>query len=109
MRNKGAPFQGLIDDVRIYNRLLSKAEVEQLFQAGLQSLVAVPAEKRTPEQQSLLAATYRFEDEPLQRLQTQLAAAAAGLWAAMHEEEVEGGMEGGCGGKECRVRGWADH
>jgi len=79
MRNTAYPFQGRIDDVRIYNRLLSKAEVEQLFQAGLQSLVAVPAEKRTPEQQALLAATYRPQDEPLVRLQSQLAAAETAL------------------------------
>jgi hypothetical protein len=87
-RNKSFPFQGLIDDVRIYNRLLSKAEVEQLIQAGLQSLVGVPAEKRTPEQQALLAATYRFEYE--QRLETQLAAAEAVLRTAMQEEDLEG-------------------
>jgi serine/threonine protein kinase/formylglycine-generating enzyme required for sulfatase activity len=70
-----SPFQGQIDDVRVYNRCLTGEEVQQLYQFGLESLVGLPAEKRTPEQQSSLARAYRAQDEPLKRLESELAAA----------------------------------
>ena len=49
----------VIDDVRIYDRVLGQAEVQQLFQSGLQSLAGVAVEKRTPAQQSLLTTAFR--------------------------------------------------
>jgi hypothetical protein len=67
-------FQGTIDDVRIYNRRLDEGEVQQLYEAGLRALAGVPSETRTPEQQALLSAAYRPQDEPLQRLESQLVA-----------------------------------
>ena len=67
-------FIGRIDDVRIYHRRLSDKEVQQLFESGLRSLAGVPAETRTTEQQALLTGTYRTKDEPLARLESQLAA-----------------------------------
>jgi hypothetical protein len=73
------PFQGAIDDVRIYNRRLSEEEVQQLYASGLRALVSVPVETRTPEQQAFLSAAYRSQDEPLQRLESQLAAAETAL------------------------------
>lgn len=78
-------FVGAIDDVRIYNRQLSEGDVQQLYATGLRALAAVPPETRTPEQQALLSAAYRPQDEPLQRLDSQLAAAETALRAAPWE------------------------
>lgn len=58
-RNPSAPFKGLIDDVRIYGRELSAAEVAQL--SGLESIRAilvVGADKRTPQQKDELVRYY---------------------------------------------------
>ncbi|MDA1229610.1 MAG: SUMF1/EgtB/PvdO family nonheme iron enzyme [Planctomycetota bacterium] len=75
-------FIGAIDDVRIYNRRLSEAEVRQLYANGLRAVASVPSETRTPEQQAFLSAAYRPQDEPLQRLESQLAAAETALTEA---------------------------
>ena len=85
MRKSDAPFRGRIDDVRIYNRRLSDKEVQQLFESGVRSLAGFPAETRTPEQQALLTGTYRTKDEPLSRLESQLAAAEMALREARRE------------------------
>jgi hypothetical protein len=79
IRDLKFPFKGQIDDVRIYQRRLGENEVGQLFESGLQAMTQVPAESRKPGQQSLLTATYRGRDEPLQRLQSQLAAAVLAM------------------------------
>lgn len=78
-RDTAFAFQGTIDDVRIYNRRLSDKEVPQLFESGVRALAGIPAETRTPEQQTLLSAAYVPQDEPLQRLKSQLAAAETAL------------------------------
>jgi serine/threonine protein kinase len=49
------------------------------------TLVAVPPETRTPEQQTLLSTAYRSLDEPLQRLESQLAASETALRDARWE------------------------
>ena len=72
-------FGGQIDDVRIYNRRLSREDVQQLYASGLRALAGVPAEIRTPEQQAFLVAAYRPQDEPLVRIQNQLAASKTAL------------------------------
>jgi mono/diheme cytochrome c family protein len=74
-RSPGAPFKGMIDDVRIYNRALSAAEVQQL--AGLETirqiLVTAP-EKRTVDQTVSLAKFYLENyDEPYKQLTVELA------------------------------------
>ncbi|MCS6861667.1 MAG: DUF1553 domain-containing protein [Abditibacteriales bacterium] len=74
-RSPGAPFKGMIDDVRIYHRELSAAEVQQL--AGLETirqiLVTAP-DKRTDEQRNALSKFYLENyDEPYQRLTAELA------------------------------------
>ena len=51
-------FVGVIDDVRFYKRNLNDAEVRQLFHFGVQRLVRVPVETRSPEQEALLTATF---------------------------------------------------
>ena len=87
-RAGGFPFQGAIDDVRIYNRRLGEAEISQLYSSVLAALVGVPSESRNPAQQAFLAATYRSQDEPLQRLNSQLAAAETALRDARRWEGV---------------------
>ena len=36
----GSPFDGIIDDVRVYNRALTAAEVAQLYNQGLPSFIS---------------------------------------------------------------------
>jgi formylglycine-generating enzyme required for sulfatase activity len=72
-------FIGRVDDVRVYDRCLSESEVERLYRSGIQDLVNRRAADRTPEQQQALSAYYRLQDEPLQRLESQLAAARTAL------------------------------
>ena len=79
MRQSDHSFRGKIDDVRIYNRRLGQKEVQELYESGLRSLAGDPAETRTPEQQALLTGTYRTKDEPLSRLESQLAATETDL------------------------------
>ncbi len=74
-RSPGAPFKGMIDDVRIYHRELSAAEVQQL--AGLETirqiLVTAP-DKRTVDQTISLAKFYLENyDEPYKQLMVELA------------------------------------
>jgi len=74
-RTPGAPFKGMIDDVRIYHRELSAAEVQQL--AGLETIrqiLLTAPEKRTDEQRHVLSQYYLENyDEPYQRLTVELA------------------------------------
>ena len=50
-RTDGAPFRGLIDEVRIYDRELSAAEVSAVTESdSLRDLLAIAPDKRTPEQ-----------------------------------------------------------
>ena len=69
-RTPGAPFKGLIDDVRAYNRELTGAEVATLAdQDGLKQLFALPADKRTDAQKTQLLAYYLDNvDEPYKKL-----------------------------------------
>jgi hypothetical protein len=58
-RSGGATFQGMIDEVRLYGRELTTAEVGQLVaNDALRPLLAVASEKRTPEQQAALVTYY---------------------------------------------------
>ncbi len=73
-RNPSAPFIGLIDDVRYYNRDLSPAEVFQVVVAGpTMQILALPAAKRTPEQAAQLR-DYFFNvlDDPYKKLVVEL-------------------------------------
>jgi hypothetical protein len=74
-RNPGAPFKGMIDEVRAYSRDLSAAEVEQMVQADtLRPILAVPAEKRTPEQRDALSRYFlATHDEKYAALSKELA------------------------------------
>ncbi len=58
-RNPGAPFNGLIDDVRIFGRSLSGAEVGAIAGSdSLSPLLLTAADKRTPQQVEALKAHY---------------------------------------------------
>ena len=73
-RTPGAPFKGMIDDVRVYDRELSGTEVATLANAdGFKQLLATLPEKRTEVQKAQLAAYY-FEnvDAPYKTLTGEL-------------------------------------
>ncbi len=76
---KGNPFHGLLDDVRIYNRCLTEEEVRQLYQMGIHALARLPVDERSPEVRVLLAETYGPEDALVGQLQEQLTAAESAL------------------------------
>lgn len=69
------PLNGAIDDIRIYDRQLSKLEVGELFAEGVAALIRIAPENRSLEQQEVLKNVYRPTDETLKRLKSQLAAA----------------------------------
>jgi serine/threonine protein kinase/formylglycine-generating enzyme required for sulfatase activity len=89
-RDTSLPFHGAIDDLRIYNRRLSDKDVQELYTSGVRALAGVPSEIRTPEQQAFLAATYRSQDEPLQRLENQLTGAGTARWNVVRRWYVNG-------------------
>jgi formylglycine-generating enzyme required for sulfatase activity len=78
-RDETYRFRGLLDDVRIYNRRLGEKEVGRLYESGIQAVIRIATENRTPEQKLLLADNYRPLDEPSQRLTGQLVAAQKSL------------------------------
>jgi hypothetical protein len=58
-RSMGVPFKGAIDDVRVYGRALSPADVKAVAQANpIADILAVAAEQRTPHQQAALREHY---------------------------------------------------
>jgi hypothetical protein len=74
-RTPSAPFTGLIDEVRLYSRTLSSAEVAQL--AGVETIrqhLTVPAESRTPAQTAEIAKYYLETVDPEYRRLTAEAA-----------------------------------
>jgi hypothetical protein len=73
-RNPSAPFRGMIDEVRFYNRELSGAEVAQLVQAdSIRPILAVTADRRSKEQKEALSSFYlENEDEPYRNLKAEL-------------------------------------
>jgi hypothetical protein len=52
------PFEGQIDDVRIYDRQIGVDAVVALYNSGVSALALVPTEDRTIEQQAILTAAY---------------------------------------------------
>lgn len=74
-RNPGAGFKGDIDDVRVYERVLSAGEVAALVDSHpFDALLGVPAGQRTAEQAAGLTKHYLEQhDEPYRGLQEQVA------------------------------------
>ncbi len=83
-RNPGSPYKGLIDDVRIYPRALTAAEVAAL--AGndpVKEILATPAGQRTDKQQRILRNHYLQNHDPqYQRLSSQVTQIQAQIAAA---------------------------
>jgi mono/diheme cytochrome c family protein len=76
-RSPGAPFRGLLDDVRVYSRELTPGEVEQIAGFGaIRDILAVAPEQRAPAQREALTRYYlETQDEPYRRLSAELAEA----------------------------------
>ena len=76
-RNPTAKFKGIIDDVWLFGRELSAAEVAQVTGADrIRTILATPPEKRTAEQQTMLRKHYLEEhDAAYKRIAGDLTAA----------------------------------
>jgi len=59
-----APFTGRVDDLRIYERNLSAPEVASLSGGARLAIVAIPLDKRTPEQKEQLEKFFRETQVP---------------------------------------------
>lgn len=73
-RNPGGGFNGLIDEVRLFDRALSESEAQALAGADpIAPLLAMKLEERTPEQVALLRNFYLTNhDQPWQEASKQL-------------------------------------
>ncbi len=70
-RTSGSTFNGLVDEVRIYNRQLTAAEASSLSGGGgLAELLAVAPDKRTPQQTRALEDYYLANHSPEHRKTT---------------------------------------
>jgi hypothetical protein len=87
-------YGGAIDDLRIYKRILAHEEVKQMYEAGLRSVANIAAENRDAAQQELLTKYYATIDEPLIRLQRDLAASKTTLrdscWTGVRRWYING-------------------
>lgn len=74
-RTPGANINGSVDDVRLYDRVLSEDELRQIMGGGsfLGELLATPAEERSARQEAALTKLYLAEhDKPFRDLSGQL-------------------------------------
>ncbi|MCP4786127.1 MAG: SUMF1/EgtB/PvdO family nonheme iron enzyme [Fuerstiella sp.] len=78
-RPKSGYFEGVIDDVRIFNRELTANDVEQLYQWSVESLARLSANQRTAEQQALLQRYFATGGRRARQLQRDLVAAETAL------------------------------
>ena len=60
----GQPFTGRVDDLRIYSRALAAPELASLGGAAQMAILAIAAEKRTPEQKAALQKFFRESQVP---------------------------------------------
>lgn len=74
-RGSDFSFQGAIDEVRIYRRLLSSEEVRAIYLGDLSFAAEMSPNVRSAEQQRILASHYRRQDQLLQQLINDLAEA----------------------------------
>jgi hypothetical protein len=80
-RSEHLPFKGTIDDVRVYSRELTAAEVQTLaIDTGISEILAIAADKRTPAQREMLRDYY------LRTADTEYRDAAAKIDAARKRE-----------------------
>lgn len=80
---KSYPYAGLIDDVRIFDRQLSDAEVNRLFMDGVASVARMPPEERSEQQSELLEQIHR--SRVIQRIESDLAVAERARYEARWE------------------------
>ncbi len=75
-RTPGAPFNGLVDEVRVYNRVLSASEAAALAGGGeIRAILATVSKDRTPQQQQTLRTHFLANhDMPYQQLSAELTA-----------------------------------
>ena len=68
------PFRGMLDDLRIYPRVLTKTEIVELANSNLlQQMVAIRPPDRTPQQQQRLQEYFlRHHDKPYQRMVSEI-------------------------------------
>ena len=68
------PFRGMLDDLRIYPRILAKTEILALANSNLvQQIVAIPPANRTPKQQLRLHEYFlQHQDKPYQQMASEL-------------------------------------
>ena len=68
------PFRGMLDDIRIYPRILTKTEIVTLANSSLlQQIVTIPPADRTPQQQQRLQEYFlRHHDKPYQHMAAEL-------------------------------------
>jgi hypothetical protein len=59
LRHAGTPFTGRIDDVRVYRRALSPAEIDGVMAIPFEAAALRPAAQRSEDEQSALAAWFR--------------------------------------------------
>ena len=80
-RNGGSSYKGLIDDVRVFSRVLSATEVAALADAdAVTPLLAKPAEQRTDEDIATLRAHYlNTLDQPYRQLTARQAELTASI------------------------------
>jgi hypothetical protein len=67
------PFKGLVDDVRVFDRKLSDAEVNRLYLADVAAVARAQPQERSPAQSEFLEKAYR--GQVVDRLKSELAAA----------------------------------
>ena len=64
-RTMSAPFQGMLDEVRIYGRAVSGAEVAQLYGGdSIRQALDTPEDKRTSDQKEALTRAYLEKNDP---------------------------------------------
>ncbi len=65
-RTGSEEFAGQVDDLVLYSRVLAPAEVKKLADVDPSTpFLRVPPEKRTPDQQKLLAAVWSYKNDPM--------------------------------------------
>jgi hypothetical protein len=91
-RGATAPFRGRIDEVRLYDRDLSAAEVEQLHRMDtIRQIMVTPVGRRSDEQRTTLSKYYlENHDDPYRKLSAELD--AWGKKQAQLDEAIPGTM-----------------
>lgn len=86
-RTDGSRFEGMVDDLALFDRVLSDAEVGALAGAHpAAALLAISPDKRTPAQQEELARLWSFENDPQYKSASDRVSALAAQKAKLESE-----------------------